>query len=98
MHFFCVENVPNSRNIQLQEEGKIGCLFTGRNHLAHSRQFQRRKEKSRSAENVARFASANFTMFYCSSSSMGVSRLSIFLLLRGLVFAATEGSIIQVSS
>src|SRR5258708_40166426 len=55
MNLFCVENIPNSRHTQLQEEGKEGCLFAGRNHLAHSRQFQRRKEKSRLAENVARF-------------------------------------------
>jgi aryl-alcohol dehydrogenase-like predicted oxidoreductase len=56
MNFFCVENVPNSGYIQLQEEGKIGCLFAGRNHLAHNRQFQRRQEKSRLPENVARLA------------------------------------------
>src|SRR5258708_5818738 len=55
MDFLCVQNVSNSRHIQLQEEGKVGRLFAGRNHLAHNRQFQRRKEKSRLAENVARF-------------------------------------------
>src|SRR5271168_3493782 len=55
MNFFCVENVPNSGYVQFQEEGKVGCLFAGGNHVAHSRQFQRRKEKSRLAENVARF-------------------------------------------
>src|SRR5260370_19996012 len=53
MNFFCVKNVPNSGYIQFQEEGKVGGLFAGRNHLAHNRQFQRRQEKSRLPEDIA---------------------------------------------
>jgi len=46
-----------------RKEGKVGCLFAAHNHLAHSRQFQRRKEKSRLAENVARFAEVHSNPF-----------------------------------
>jgi hypothetical protein len=31
MDFLCLQNVPNSRHIQLQEEGKVGCLCAARN-------------------------------------------------------------------
>ena len=44
-----------SRTVDIhREKGKVGDLFAGGNHLAHNRQFQRRQEKSRPPEDIAR--------------------------------------------